>query len=591
MSDILRDSAFGQLARLVSNAEAFKYAEELTEFVLPQAYNDHIPKSEKSSSRESKEGDQTPVVPQEAKPDEEYALHPYTSRIERCSTRQSAHERGSNEIVPVRTNDGLVLVTWYIEDDNSNPQNWSTSKKLLVSAQICFYTFSVYIGSSLYVASEPQVVEKFGVGDTPAALGLALYVFAYGLGPMLWSPLSEIPRIGRNPIYIATFGIFVALCVGASLVNNFAGLMVLRFLLGLFGSPCLATGGASFGDIYAPTKMPYVLAFWAGSATLGPALGPVVSGFAVSAESWRWSSWELLWLSGPIWLLLFFCLPETSHDAILLARARRLRRRTDREDLRSQSELTFASKSFREIAAEALIKPWQINILDPAVLFTTFYTALVYGIFYSFFESFPLVYPTIYGFNLGQTGLPFLAVLVALAICIPAYCAYFWYCAEPVMLRTPGFGPPEARLVPGLYASFLVPIGCFMFGESGAFCSLETADGSLTAWAARPSVHWIVSVIGVGVNMCGTFTIVQCMFLYLPFTYPQYSASLFAANDLARSSLAAGAILFSRPMFLTLSVAGGVSLLGGLTIICIAGIFVLCGYGAAMRARSRFAVS
>lgn len=122
-------------------------------------------------------------------------------------------------------------------------------------------------------------------------------------------------------------------------------------------------------------------------------------------------------------------------------------------------------------------------------------------------------------------------------------------------------------------------------------CSDEKLTTAIsTAWTTRRSVHWMASVIGVGLNMCGTYTVMQCMFLYLPFTYPKYSASLFAANDLARSCFAAGAVLFSRPMFITLTVPGGVSLLGGLTVVCIGGIFMLYFYGAALRARSRFAV-
>jgi hypothetical protein len=32
-------------------------------------------------------------------------------------------------------------------------------------------------------------------------------------------------------------------------VENYAGLLVLRFLTGFFGSPCLANGGASVGDM------------------------------------------------------------------------------------------------------------------------------------------------------------------------------------------------------------------------------------------------------------------------------------------------------------------------------------------------------
>ncbi|KAK5049463.1 hypothetical protein LTR84_004392 [Exophiala bonariae] len=582
MWDIVRESALGQLLRLFSVRGGLSYPEETQDFKLPSTYNSDIDNGEnssRSSIREPEKTNEQDANEANDSADVEAAptvLHPYTSRdqsLARTHTITSADGIEAEEIVPTRTSDGLILVTWYCPNDPANPQNWSSGKKLFVTAQICIYTFSVYIGSSLYVASIPDVMELFGVGEVTAALGLALYVLAYGIGPILFSPMSEIPLMGRNLIYIVSYLIFVALCVATSLVDNFAGLLVLRFLLGFFGSPCLATGGASFGDMYAPYKMPYVIAFWAGGATLGPALGPVISGFAVSAKGWRWSSWELLWLSSPILLVLAIFLPETSHDAILLRRARRLRQRTSRRDLKSQSEIDMANLTLRQIAQEALIKPWQINVLDPAVLFTTIYTALVYGIFYSFFESFPLVYPVIYGFNLGETGLPFLVVLVALGICLCGYCAYFYYHAEPAMRNQPGFGSPEARLVPGLYASFLVPVGCFLF-----------------AWTTRRSVHWMASVIGVGLNMCGTFTVMQCMFLYLPFTYPKYSASLFAANDLARSSFAAGAILFSRPMFITLTVPGGVSLLGGLTVVCIGGIFMLYFYGAAMRARSRFAV-
>jgi hypothetical protein len=91
----------------------------------------------------------------------------------------------------------------------------------------------------------------------------------------------------------------------------------------------------------------------------------------------------------------------------------------------------------------------------------------------------------------------------------------------------------------------------------------------MLGWTSRPSVHWIASVIGVSIYTLGVFTIFQCVFIYIPLTYPQYAASLFAGNDLCRSALAAGAILFARPLFLDLGVAPGVSLLAGLTCVCI----------------------
>lgn len=83
----------------------------------------------------------------------------------------------------------------------------------------------------------------------------------------------------------------------------------------------------------------------------------------------------------------------------------------------------------------------------------------------------------------------------------------------------------------------------------------------------------------------------QCIFVYVPFSYPMYAASLFAANDFFRSALAAGAVEFARPLFINLGIANGVTLLGGLAFIGVIGVFVLYYHGAAMRARSTFATS
>ena len=185
----------------------------------------------------------------------------------------------------------------------------------------------------------------------------------------------------------------------------------------------------------------------------------------MQATTWRWSSWELLWLSGLTLVLMFISLPETSSDTILLHRARRLRVLTGRSDIRAESEIKQAEISARKIAFNALIKPWEINVLDPAVFFTTIYTALIYAIFYSFFESFPIVYGEIYGFNLGEIGLAFLAVLAGLTTAMVLYCLYFILFADAKFSRAePESIPPEARLWPGLVATFFIPFGLFLFG-------------------------------------------------------------------------------------------------------------------------------
>ncbi|CAK97142.1 hypothetical protein CBS63078_8300 [Aspergillus niger] len=531
MWDIIRDSTFGQCLRLASGGKLAGYPEDQPGFQLPAG---SLEPSTSSSSTSSSNG--------------ELIGDP---------------EKGNKEPNP-------SVIGWYGENDPENPHNWSSGKKLWVAMLLFVYTFSVYIGSSLYTASEPDVMRIYGVGDEVAELGLTMYVLAYGLGPMLFSPLSEIPAVGRTLPYTVTYFLFVILCTPMALVNNIAGILILRFLLGFFGSPCLATAGASYGDFYGAKEMPYVIALWGGGATLGPALGPLVAGFAVEKMGWRWSSWELLWLSAPTMVIMFLSMPETSSDNILLRRARRLRTQTGCIDIKSESEIRQSKMSPRAITFNALIKPWEINALDPAVLFSTFYTALTYAIYYSFFESFPLVYTDMYGFTLGERGLAFLAVLCGLCVAVGLLCAYFYFIA-PKQLGKLDPVPPEARIWPGLFATWLIPIGLYIF-----------------AWTSSPSIHWIVSLVGIAISMCGVFIITQCMFIYLPFTYPRYAGSLFAANGFARSLLAGASILFSRLMFQGIKVSGGVTLLASLSVFCIVGMFLLYFFGARLRERSRF---
>lgn len=81
-------------------------------------------------------------------------------------------------------------------------------------------------------------------------------------------------------------------------------------------------GGASIADMYRPAKRAYAIATWGVSAICGPALGPLIGGFAAQANGWPWTIWELLWLLGFTLVLLFFFLPETSSSNILYDGAR-----------------------------------------------------------------------------------------------------------------------------------------------------------------------------------------------------------------------------------------------------------------------------
>lgn len=597
MSDLIREAPVGQIIRFITRNKFLQYPEEKPGFELPEAYRDAIEGKSSAPSVSHSAGSVSPLdVEKDA--EKEAPLHKIptgrgndleaavlTRTKSRTATAPFSNERLEVEnelalertktipIAPQKTSDGNILVDWYSTDDPANPQNWSNGKRGLVALLICLYTFAVYTGSAIYTSSVEGVIEKFGVTPTDASLPLSLYVLAYGIGPLLFAPLSEIPKIGRNPVYVATFTLFFILSFPTAVVDNFAGLLVLRFLQGFFGSPCLANGGASMQDMYSLLKLPYALTVWVASAYCGPALGPLLSGYAVTAKGWRWSLWEIVWISAPILIAMYLFVPETSTPNILLRRAARLRQLTGDRRLRSQSEIDQAGLKPRAVLISALIKPIEITIKDPAIAFVNVYTSLVYGIYYSFFEVFPLVYPVMYGFSLGMIGVVFLCILVSCSIGIIVYIAYIRWHLIPDILKN-GMRVQESRLQPALLAVFGPPIGLFLF-----------------AWTANPDIHWIASVIGITIYGATVFVVMQCVFVYVPLSYPQYAASLFAGNDFFRSALACGSIMFARPLFINLGVGRGVSLLAGLSTLGIIGMFTLYFIGAKLRARSKFAIS
>jgi DHA1 family multidrug resistance protein-like MFS transporter len=597
MASLIRDTPAGQLLRFFSNNRLLQYPEEKSGFKLPDAWLKLL--SEHPQTTAFERDDTTPSPPPPSDDEEKQAgvadRQPYETasqagrQLQRAKSREEsapytqdrleadqAHEMEKTKsipIVPRTTKDGAILVDWYHSDDPENPQNWSKWRRGMVTFIICLYTFTVYMSSAIYTTSEQGVAEDFAVDDTKAALGLSLFVLGYGVGPLLFSPLSELPALGRNPVYIVTMFLFVIISIPAALVQNYSGLMALRFLQGFFGSPCLASGGASVGDMYSLLNLPYALIAWVSAAYCGPALGPLLSGFSVPLMGWRWSLLEILWAAAPVFVVMFLFLPETSQPNILLRRAGRLRKLTGSARFMSQSEISQRALTPSAVLIDAVIKPLEITLKDPAIMFVQVYTAITYGIYYSFFEVFPLVYPVYYGMNAGQIGLVFLCILVSCLIGVAAYVAYLALYMNP-RIKAKGFPVQEERLVPALFGAFGPTVGLFIF-----------------AWTAAPQYPWIAPTIGITVYGATVFVVVQCIFVYIPLSYTQYAASLFAANDFFRSALACGSILFAKPLYGNLGVARGTSLLGGLSTIGIIGIWVLYFYGARLRAMSKFAIS
>lgn len=242
---------------------------------------------------------------------------------------------------------------------------------------------------------------------------------------MILAPIQEVAYVGRNPVYIIGLGLFVIFQIPGILAKNITTILIFRFLSGFVGSPALATGGASMGDIFPPKAQPYAIGIWSLGAVSGPVFGPVIGGFAAEANGWAWPTLELLWISGFAFIVLSISLPETLGATVLQRRAERLRKLTGNMLLKTQDELDHKQGStVMSEVSHNFIRAFQL-CAEPAIAFANLYIALVYAIFYLWFEAFPLVFSEIYGFSLGLGGLPFLGFIVTGIITVSPHLIHF----------------------------------------------------------------------------------------------------------------------------------------------------------------------
>lgn len=206
MASLIREAPVGQLIRFLTGNRVLQYPEEKPDFKMPDAWLKLLNENTSSPLESDDTTVNTTAAATNSAPsisDEENQIQAANNgrpvdpadlelRLEKTKTREdtipNTQERlevdqihdldktKSIPIVPRKTKDGSILVDWYFTDDADNPQNWSNTRRAFITLVICLYTFVVYLSSAIYTTSEQGVMERFGVNETQAALGLSLFV-------------------------------------------------------------------------------------------------------------------------------------------------------------------------------------------------------------------------------------------------------------------------------------------------------------------------------------------------------------------------------------------------------------------------------
>ncbi|KAF7557058.1 hypothetical protein G7046_g6116 [Stylonectria norvegica] len=457
------------------------------------------------------------------------------------------------------------LVDFDGPDDPYRPINWPTKKKASTTLLYGLVTMTATWASSAYSAGTVQISEHFHVGTQVATLGTTLFLFGFGIGPLLWAPLSEV--YGRRVAVLVPMAISICFSFASATSKDFQTLMLTRFFGAFFASAPVTNTGGVLGDLYSPAWRGIAMAGYAMAVVGGPVLGPIVSAAVVAQPNlgWRWTEYLTGILQAFVLLFALIFIDESYPPKLLVFKARRLRHETGNWALHAKFEEWDVSVA--QMAKKFLLRPIQL-LCTPICFLVALYASFCYGILYMQLGAIPIIFGELRGWGTFVASLPFLCILIgAIMGCLANVYNQTLY--NKAYHAAGNRAVPEKRLPPMMFGSVLFSGGQF-----------------LTGWTAGPEIHWIVPCIGLVMLGMGFFTIFQAALNYLVDTFQEYAASSVAANTFLRSCFAGAFPLVVGPLYHNIGVGPGSSITGGFAALLIPVPFVFYIYGKRIRARS-----
>jgi MFS family permease len=128
--------------------------------------------------------------------------------------------------------------------------------------------------------------KSFHITTVEASYTLTMYIVFAGLGPLLFTPFSNI--YGRRPIYLIGNLIAGAMNIVAAHCTTWAGIMITRAIVGVAAGSTVAIGGATICDLFFMHERGLYMGVYTFSLTHGPHLSPLLGGYIAQHLGWRY---------------------------------------------------------------------------------------------------------------------------------------------------------------------------------------------------------------------------------------------------------------------------------------------------------------
>ena len=171
-----------------------------------------------------------------------------------------------------------------------------------------FSTLFSPFSSFIYLPAITPIADDYGRSIGEINLTVTLYQIMQAIAPLFFGDLSD--QLGRRPVYILTFAIYLGANIGLALQHQYAALMVLRALQSTGSSATVAIGSAVVADLTTPAERGGYITAVQSSVMFAPALAPVLGGILTQYLGWRSTFWFLVIAAGVFLLIYVPFVPE-----------------------------------------------------------------------------------------------------------------------------------------------------------------------------------------------------------------------------------------------------------------------------------------
>lgn len=179
---------------------------------------------------------------------------------------------------------------------------FSSRMKVFLVITTVFSTVFSPLSSFIYLPAITPIAESYHRSLGEINLTVTVYQIMQAVSPLFFGDLSD--QIGRRPVYILSFTIFIAANIGLALQHNYAALMVLRALQSSGSSATVAIGNAVIADVTTRAERGGYITAVQASVVFAPALAPVLGGILTEFLGWRSTFWFLVIAAG-VFLVIY----------------------------------------------------------------------------------------------------------------------------------------------------------------------------------------------------------------------------------------------------------------------------------------------